>query len=112
MSSPVPDNSPANVVEVITSTRIGIHNIQCLAPNDTECAIRICRRPIDAMTRRHVCLIVTAIHSLIADAGLVVIWSGEEPNVASVTICQVNRESAPRSSVASQIWHPFTEWMG
>ena len=105
MSIPVPDNSPANVVEVKTSTRIGIHNIQCLAPNDTERAIRICRRLIDAMIRRHVCRIVTAIHNLIADAGLVAIWSGEELNVASVTISQVKRESATRSSPASQIWH-------
>ena len=106
MSTPVPDNSPANVVEVKTSNKIGNHNIQCLAPNDTERAIRICRRTIDAMMRRHVCRIVTAIHSLIANAGLVAIWSGEEePNVASVTICHVNRESATRSSPASQIWH-------
>ena len=57
------------------------------------------------MKRRHVCRIVTAIHSLIAEAGLVAIWSGEEPKVSSVTICQVNRESATRSSPASQIWH-------
>jgi hypothetical protein len=57
------------------------------------------------MMRRHVCLIVTAIHSLIADAGLVEISSGEKPNEASVTICQVKRESATRSSPASQIWH-------
>jgi hypothetical protein len=99
------DNSPANVVEVKTSTRTGIHNIQCLAPSDTERAIRICRRLIDAIMRRHVCRIVTAIHSLIADAGLVAIWSGEEPNVASVTISQVKRESATRSSPANQIWH-------
>lgn len=105
MSTPAPDNSPANVVEEKTSKRIGIHSIQCLAPNDTERAIRICRRLIDAMMRRHVCRIVTAIHSLIADAGLVAIWSGEEPNVASVTISQVNRETATRSSPASQIWH-------
>lgn len=44
--------------------------------------------------RRHVCRIVTAIHGLIADAGLVAIWSGEESNVASVINCQVKRESA------------------
>ena len=105
MSTPVPDNSPAIVVEVKTSTRMGIHNIQCLAPNDTERAIRMCRRLIDAIMRRHVCRIVTAIHSLIAGAGLVAIWSGEELNVASVIICQVKRESATRSSPANQIWH-------
>ena len=57
------------------------------------------------MMRRHVCRIVTAIHSLIADAGFVAISSGEEFNVDSATICQVKRESATRSSPASQIWH-------
>ena len=105
MSTPVPDNSPAIVVEVKTSTRVGIHNIQCLAPNDTERAIRICTRVIDTMMRKHVCRIVTAIHSLIADAGLVAIWSENEPSVASFTICQIKRERATRSSPASQIWH-------
>lgn len=55
--------------------------------------------------RRHVCRIVTAIHNLIAEAGLVAIWSGDKPSVASFTISQTKRESATRSSPASQIWH-------
>ena len=96
---------PAIVVEVKTSTKIGVHNIQCLAPNDTERAIRICKRVMKVITRRHVCRIVTIIHSLIADAGLVAICSGEELNVISFMISQTKRPSATRSSPASQIWH-------
>lgn len=60
---------------------------------------------MDAIIRRHVCRTVTAIHNLIADAGLVAISSGDEPSVTSFTISQMKRDIATRSSAASQIWH-------
>ena len=60
---------------------------------------------MDAIIRRHVCRTVTAIHNLIADAGLVAISSGDEPSVTSFTISQMKRDIATRSSAASQTWH-------
>jgi hypothetical protein len=102
--TPDPERIPATAVDVITSKAVGPQSIQCLAPKETEFAIRMWSRVIAATKRRHVCLIVTMIHSRMAEPGSVARATPEGPAVDSLIVCHMKRTRATRSRLASHRW--------
>lgn len=80
VSTPAPARIPASPVDTTARRSVGDQSIQCFAPNPTGCPIRTCTRVSVAMTRRHDCRSVVAIHRRTAEPGSATIpWPDTPP---------------------------------
>lgn len=95
---------PAIPVEVVASSKVGIHSIQCLVPKEIERPKRTCKSVMEATMSKPDCLIVMTTHNLTAEAGSLAVSKSCGPPIDSLMACQINNARASKSKHESQMW--------